>query len=186
MYPQENKLSAKESKVLKETFQYLDALEAKKLKLDKQTYSRYSNFENIFHFSFSGKKITKWIQSRIKNYSMGSTGDFIAYYNNGEVVLGKQFFLLSKLDRCLVILHEARHADGKEYSHVTCPDNFRYLNTRDLKIHPSGKKGCDSKEDGGYGVTASFIFELGAYGYLSQAETAYRYNSEISRILEND
>ncbi|MDZ4725189.1 MAG: hypothetical protein SH817_03485 [Leptospira sp.] len=127
-----------------------------------------------------------WVQSRIKSFTAGSTGDFIAYYQNGEVVLGKQFFQLNKLDRFLVILHEARHADGKTYAHIACPDDFRFLNPRDLKISPANKKGCDKYIDGGYGITASFIFELGAYGFLNSTETAYRYNSEISRIIFSD
>ncbi|BDA80630.1 hypothetical protein LPTSP3_g35600 [Leptospira kobayashii] len=180
---QESKLSNKDSKTLKETFRYIESLEPSRLKISKQTYSRYSNFESFFHFHYSGKKLSRWIQSRIKNYSKGSTGDFIAYFHEGEVVLGKSFFQLPKLDRALILLHEARHADGKEYSHVPCPDNFRFLNARDLNIVPSGKKGCDSTLDGGYGLTASFLFELGSYGFLSQSETAHRYNSEISRIL---
>ncbi|WP_411824835.1 hypothetical protein [Leptospira sp. 'Mane'] len=180
---QESKLSLKDSKTLKETYRYIESLEPSRLRISKQTYNRYTNFETHFHFHYSGKKLSKWIQSRIRNYSKGSTGDFIAYFHDGEVVLGKSFFQLPKLDRALILLHEARHADGKEYSHVPCPENFRFLNARDLNIVPSGKKGCDATLDGGYGLTASFLFELGSYGFLSQSETAHRYNSEISRIL---
>ncbi len=186
LFADENKLTPKESKILKETFKYAEGLESKKLKIDKKTYNRHSNFESIFKFNFSGKKLVSWIQSRIKSFSSGATGDFIAYYQNGEVVLGKNFFTLNKLDRFLTILHEARHADGKEYSHVNCPENFNYLNPRDMRISPANKKACDEKFDGGYGITASVIFELGAYGYLSAPETAYRYNTEISRILTDN
>jgi hypothetical protein len=182
----ENRLSLREAKALKETFKYIESLEPRKLKIEKKTYTRYSNFESIFKFSYSGKKLVNWVQQRIKNYSSGATGDFVAYFHNGEVVLGKQFFTLNKLDRFLVILHEARHADGKEYAHVTCPENFPFLNTRDLKIMPANKKACDEKSDGGYGISASFLFELGAYGLLSTSEAAYRYNSEISRIIGED
>jgi hypothetical protein len=183
---QESKLSPKESKILKETFKYVESIEPKRLKIDKKTYVRYSNFESIFKFSFSGRKIANWIQTRIKFYSSGATGDFVAYYQNGEVVLGKQFFNLNKLDRFLVILHEARHADGKEYAHVNCPENYVFLNPRDLKISPANKKACDEKIDGGYGIAASVLFELGAFGFLSASETAYRYNSEISRIISEN
>jgi len=183
---EELKLTPKESKILRETFKYAESFEPKKLKIDKKTYLRYSNFESIFKFNFSGKRVVNWIHSRIKIYSRGATGDYIAYFQNGEVVLGKQFFNLNKLDRFLTILHEARHADGKEFSHVNCPENFAYLNPRDLRIIPAHKKACDDKWDGSYGVSASVIFEIGAYGYLTLADTAYRYNSEISRIVSEE
>ncbi|EOQ89076.1 hypothetical protein LEP1GSC202_1071 [Leptospira yanagawae serovar Saopaulo str. Sao Paulo = ATCC 700523] len=185
VYSDESKLSAKQSKTLKETFLYLETLEPKKIKIDKTTYNRHTQFESHFKFPFSGKKISRWIQSRIKKYNYGATGDYVAMYREGEVLLGRGFFTLNRLDRVLILLHEARHADGKIYSHVICPDDFPYLNTRDWKIHPAGKKGCDSVPDGGYGITASFLFELGAYGYLSQTEAAYRYNSEISRVIRD-
>jgi hypothetical protein len=84
----------------------------------------------------------------------------------------------------LVLLHEARHADGKQYSHVTCPENFEFLNPRDWKIHPAGKKVCDTISDGSYGLTAAFIFELGAFGILNQTDAGLRYNSEISRVIK--
>ncbi|MCG6150949.1 hypothetical protein [Leptospira bandrabouensis] len=185
LYSDESKLNVKQSKVLKESFSYLESLEPKRIKIDKSTYNRLSQFESIFKFSFSGKKVSRWIQSRINKYSYGSTGDYIAMYQDGEVLLGRAFFSLNRLDRVLVLLHEARHADGKNYSHVICPENFQFLNPRDWKIHPAGKKGCDSTPDGGYGITAAFIFELGAYGYLNQTEAAHRYNSEISRVIRD-
>lgn len=164
----------------------MESLEPKKLKIDKKTYQTHSNFEKIFNFPFSGKKLKHWVQSRIKSYSVGSTGDYIAYFHQNEVVLGKQFFQLSPLDRFLVLLHEARHADGKSYSHTECPDQYKFLNPRDLRISPAKQKACDNREDGGYGISASFLFELGAYGYLSHSETAYRYNSERVRIILED
>ena len=185
LFADESKLTAKQNKILKETYSYLESLEAKRIKIDKSTYNRHTQFESFFKFPFSGKKISRWIQTRIKKYSFGSTGDFVAMYQDGEVLLGRGFFNLNRLDRILVLLHEARHADGKNYSHVVCPDDFPFLNTRDWKIHPAGKKGCDSVPDGGYGITASFLFELGAYGYLGQTEAAYRYNSEISRVIRD-
>ncbi|TGM39279.1 hypothetical protein EHQ75_09700 [Leptospira levettii] len=185
LFSDESKLSAKQNKILKETFAYLETLEPKRIKIDKTTYNRHSQFESFFKFSFSGKKLSRWIQSRSKKYTFGSTGDYVAMYQDGEILLGRGFFSLNRLDRVLVLLHEARHADGKNYSHVVCPDDFPYLNTRDWKIHPAGKKGCDSVPDGGYGITASFLFELGAYGILSQSDAAYRYNSEISRVIRD-
>ncbi|ABZ95783.1 hypothetical protein EHQ92_03405 [Leptospira biflexa] len=185
LFADESKLTAKQNKILKETYSYLESLEPKRIKIDKSTYNRHTQFESFFKFPFSGKKISRWIQTRIKKYSFGSTGDFVAMYQDGEVLLGRGFFNLNRLDRILVLLHEARHADGKNYSHVVCPDDFPFLNTRDWKIHPAGKKGCDSVPDGGYGITASFLFELGAYGYLGQTEAAYRYNSEISRVIRD-
>ncbi|TGL63191.1 hypothetical protein EHQ58_01330 [Leptospira ognonensis] len=183
---EDNRLSPKESKILKETFKYAEDFEARKLRIDKKAYLRHSNFESIFKFGFSGRKLVNWIQTRIKSYSSGATGDFIAYFQNGEVILGKQFFSLNKLDRFLTILHEARHADGKEFTHVNCPDDFLFLNPRDIRISPANKKACDFRTDGSYGITASVLFEMGAYGYLSSQETAYRYNSEISRILPEE
>lgn len=185
IYSDESKLTAKQTKILKDTFVYLESLEPKKIKIDRSTYNRHSQFESFFKFPFSGKKLSRWIQSRIKKFNYGSTGDYVAMYQEGEVLLGRGFFSLNRLDRILVLLHEARHADGKNYRHVVCPDDFPFLNTRDWKIHPAGKKGCDSVPDGGYGITASFLFELGAYGYLSQTEAAYRYNSEISRVIRD-
>ncbi|XDD42743.1 hypothetical protein AB3N58_15880 [Leptospira sp. WS60.C2] len=185
IFSDESKLNAKQNKILKETFVYLESLEPKKIKIDKSTYARHTQFESFLKFPFSGKKLSRWIQSRIKKYSFGSTGDYVAMYQDGEVLLGRGFFNLNRLDRVLVLLHEARHADGKLYGHVVCPDDFPFLNTRDWKIHPAGKKGCDSVPDGGYGITASFLFELGAYGFLNQTEAAYRYNSEISRIIRD-
>lgn len=182
---QDLKLTPKEARILKETFHYIESIEPKKLKIDKKTYTRYSNFESIFRFPFSGKKVSIWLQSRIKSYSSGATGEFIAYYQNGEVYLGKQFFSLNKFDRFLVLLHEARHADGKDFAHINCPSNYPYLNPRDLKISPANKKGCDTRDDGGYGITASLIFEMGAFGFLSQTETAYRYNTELARIIKD-
>ncbi|XDD46464.1 hypothetical protein AB3N60_17440 [Leptospira sp. WS39.C2] len=185
LFADESKLNVKQNKILKDTFSYLETIEPKRIKIDKSTYNRHSQFESFFKFPFSGKKLSRWIQTRIKKYSFGSTGDYVAMYQEGEVLLGRGFFSLNRLDRVLVLLHEARHADGKNYRHVVCPDDFPYLNTRDWKIHPAGKKGCDSVPDGGYGITASFIFELGAYGYLNQTEAAYRYNSEISRVIRD-
>ncbi|PKA24508.1 hypothetical protein CH381_20150 [Leptospira sp. mixed culture ATI2-C-A1] len=185
LYSDESKLNAKQSKILKESFSYLESLEPKRIKIDKSTYNHLTQFESIFKFGFSGKKLSRWIQSRIKKYSYGSTGDYVAMYHDGDVLLGRSFFNLNRLDRVLVLLHEARHADGKNYSHVVCPENFQFLNPRDWKIHPAGKKGCDSVSDGGYGITAAFLFELGAYGYLNQTEAAHRYNSEISRVLRD-
>lgn len=185
IYADESKLNAKQSKVLKESFSYLESLEPKRIKIDKPTYNRLTQFESIFKFGFSGKKLSRWIQSRIKKYSYGSTGDYIAMYHDGDVLLGRAFFSLNRLDRVIVLLHEARHADGKNYGHVVCPDNFQFLNPRDWKIHPAGKKGCDDVPDGGYGITAAFLFELGAFGYLNQTEAAYRYNSEISRVIRD-
>ncbi|PJZ83500.1 hypothetical protein [Leptospira harrisiae] len=183
LYSDESKLSGKQSKILKESFSYLESLEPKRIKIDKSTYNHLTQFESIFKFSFSGKKLSRWIQLRIKKYSYGSTGDYVAMYHDGDVLLGRSFFNLNRLDRVLVLLHEARHADGKNYGHVVCPENFQFLNPRDWKIHPAGKKGCDSVSDGGYGITAAFLFELGAYGYLNQTEAAHRYNSEISRVI---
>ncbi|TGL86639.1 hypothetical protein EHQ68_15170 [Leptospira congkakensis] len=185
LYADESKLNAKQSKVLKESFSYLESIEPKKIKIDKSTYNKLTQFESIFKFGFSGKKLSRWIQSRIKKYSFGSTGEYIAMYQDGDVLLGRPFFNLNRLDRVLVLLHEARHADGKNYSHVVCPENFQFLNPRDWNIHPAGKKGCDSVVDGSYGITAAFLFELGAYGYLNQTEAAHRYNSEISRVIRD-
>ncbi|TGL44210.1 hypothetical protein [Leptospira perdikensis] len=185
LHSDESKLNVKQSKVLKESFSYLETLEPKRIKIDKSTYNRLTQFESIFKFAFSGKKLSRWIQSRIKKYSYGSTGDYIAMYHDGDVLLGRAFFSLNRLDRVLVLLHEARHADGKNYGHVVCPENFQFLNPRDWKIHPAGKKGCDSVPDGGYGITAAFLFELGAFGYLNQTEAAHRYNSEISRVIHD-
>ncbi|MCW7480085.1 hypothetical protein [Leptospira kanakyensis] len=185
LYADESKLNAKQTKVLKESFSYLESLEPKRIKIDKPTYTKLTQFESIFKFGFSGKKLSRWIQSRIKKYSYGSTGEYIAMYHDGDVLLGRPFFSLSRLDRVLVLLHEARHADGKNYGHVVCPENFQFLNPRDWKIHPAGKKGCDSVVDGGYGITAAFLFELGAYGYLNPTEAAHRYNSEISRVIRD-
>ncbi|TGM23593.1 hypothetical protein EHQ82_05375 [Leptospira selangorensis] len=185
IFSDESKLNGKQTKILKETFVYLESIEPKKIKIEKNTYNRHSQFETFFKFPFSGKKLSRWIQTRIKKYSFGSTGDYVAMYQDGEVLLGRGFFNLNRLDRVLVLLHEARHADGKLYGHVVCPEDFPYLNTRDWKIHPAGKKGCDALPDGGYGITASFLFELGAYGFLNQTEAAYRYNSEISRIIRD-
>lgn len=185
LYSDESKLNAKQTKVLKESFSYLETLEPKRIKIDKPTYNRLTQFESIFKFAFSGKKLSRWIQSRINKYSYGSTGEFIAMYQDGDVLLGRAFFSLNRLDRVLVLLHEARHADGKNYGHVVCPENFQFLNPRDWKIHPAGKKGCDSVPDGSYGITAAFLFELGAYGYLNQTEAAHRFNSEISRVIRD-
>lgn len=182
---QESKLTTKQEKVLKDTYSYLEKLDGRKLKIDKTTYQKLSHFEEYFKFSFSGKKLSKWIQSRIKSVSYGSTGDFLAMYNEEEVTLGKIFFTLSPLDRTLVLLHEARHADGKQYAHVLCPETFVFLNPRDWRIQPANKKGCDKVWDGSYGITAAFLFELGAFGYLSQTEAGLRYNSEISRVITN-
>ncbi|MDF3820974.1 hypothetical protein P3G55_13760 [Leptospira sp. 96542] len=181
----ESKLNASQNKILKDTFLYLESIEPKKIKIDKTIYQRLSKFDSYFKFPFSGKKLSKWIQSRIKDYSLGATGDFIAIYQDGEVLLGKDFFKLNRLERVLVLLHEARHADGKKFSHIECPEYFEFVNPRNWKIHPAGKKGCDSIPDGAYGLSASFLFELGAYGYLSQSEAGYRYNSELIRIIKD-
>lgn len=177
------KLSSIQQKKVDETFKFIDKLEPKKLKIDKSTYQKFSKFEDYYKFHFSGKKLSKWIRSRIQKFSFGETGDFIALYQDEEVFLGKIFFTLSPLERTLVLIHEARHADGKQFAHVVCPDSFEFLNPRDWKIFPAGKKGCDSLPEGSYGVTAAFLFELGAYGFISQTEAGLRYNSEISRVV---
>lgn len=179
----EFKLSSSQQKKLDETFKFIDKLEPKKLKIDKSTYQKFSKFEDYYKFHFSGKKLSKWIRNRIQKFSFGETGDFIAMYQEEEVFLGKIFFTLSPLERALVLIHEARHADGKQFAHVICPDSFEFLNPRDWKIFPAGKKGCDSLAEGSYGVTAAFLFEMGAYGFISQTEAGLRYNSELSRVL---
>ncbi|TGK13124.1 hypothetical protein EHO60_02685 [Leptospira fletcheri] len=165
---------------------FIRSLEPKQLVVDRDFYRKTSRFEERFGFPFSGQKLDSWFGDRIRFFKIGRTDPYLAYYNGEAIVLGKGFFLLSKIEQALVLVHEARHADGKKYSHVDCPSDFPYLSLRIPETKPAGLKACDDISDGSYGFGAAFLFEVFAYGLAERTEEKYilgLYNSELTRIL---
>ncbi|TGK21953.1 hypothetical protein EHO61_01585 [Leptospira fluminis] len=165
---------------------FIRSLEPKRLAVDRDFYLKTSRFEERFGFPFSGQKLDFWFGNRIRFFKIGRTDPYLAYHDGETIVLGKSFFLLSKIEQALVLVHEARHADGKRYSHVECPADFPYLSLRMPETKPAGLKACDDISDGSYGFGAAFLFEVFAYGLAEAGEEKYilgLYNSELTRIL---
>ncbi|EQA45750.1 putative lipoprotein [Leptospira broomii serovar Hurstbridge str. 5399] len=165
---------------------YIQELNADRLHIDKNFYSRKSNFRKFFGFSFSGKDLSAWLNSRIKVYKIGPTGKYIAYFHDGMVVLGKDFFNLPKVEQALVLIHEARHADGREFTHSKCPAGFPYLSVRAPQTSLENVEACDERVDGSYGFGAAFLFEVYAFGLYQTGEERFvlgLYNSEVARIV---
>lgn len=157
-----------------------------RLRIDRNFYLRKSNFRKLFGFSLSGKNLSNWLNARIKYVKSGPTGKYIAYFHNGTVVLGKDFFSLSKIEQTLVLIHEARHADGKEFAHSKCPEGFPYLSVRSPQTMLENMEACDERDDGSYGFGAAFLFEVYAFGLYQTGEERLilgLYNSEVARIV---
>ncbi|EQA37582.1 hypothetical protein LEP1GSC047_4019 [Leptospira inadai serovar Lyme str. 10] len=178
--------NAEESLKIESLKFYIQELNSNRLHIDKSFYRRKSNFRKLFGFSFSGADLSAWLNSRIKVFKMGPTGKYIAYFHDGMVVLGKDFFTLPKVEQALVLIHEARHADGREFTHSKCPEGFPYVSLRSPKIPLENTEACDDRVDGSYGFGAAFLFEIYAFGLYQTGEERFvlgLYNSEIARIV---
>lgn len=177
-----NNLSEQEVGIVMETFDYFLNLKTGPFKIPKTVHKEMSVFEKLYGFRFDGKKLLKWIHSRIVSIQKGKTGFYIAVNQNQNLVLGEQFFQLSVLDRAIIFIHEARHSDGNEFRHVRCPSHFNFLSIRKI-VKLANTLACDKRLDGAYGLSAAFIFELIAYGLGDQEILIGKYNSEIARII---
>ncbi|MDX1959778.1 MAG: hypothetical protein SFU98_14480 [Leptospiraceae bacterium] len=178
----EKRFADKYKKLLESTLIFLDNLEPKLLVIDKDVYKEKSKFEEIFQFSYSPKKIRSWLNQRIKKVIIDKSNFYIAQYYNGQLSLDPTFFELSKLDQILVLIHEARHADGN-FSHIKCPNVFPFLSIRNPEINLENEYACDSITNGCYGASAAFLYELISYGILNQELLIGKYNSELARII---
>jgi len=168
---------------LEATLDFIEKLSANKTVVEKKRYERLSRFKNFFGFEFDGKRLNQWILQRTRKISIQKNSFFMAQNDGFELKLDPRFFSLPILEQAIILVHEARHSDGLEYSHSKCPDNFFYLSSRNLNADLSGADACDEIENGAYGFSSAFLFELIAYG-LGDAETlAGKYNSELARII---
>jgi hypothetical protein len=122
--------------------------------------------------------------ARIQSACYSKEKNFTATYFNHSIYLDKDFFELSILSRTLVIIHEARHADGDDFSHINCKEGFRFLSIRKPEVDLTNIAACDNSENGAYGLSADFIFELMAYGLGDKEQLTALYNSEIARIIK--
>jgi hypothetical protein len=171
---------------MKDTFEYIENLKPNKLIIRKEFYLDKSNFEKFYGFKLNGKLLTLWLYDRIHQIKKSRDSVFIADYFKGTLSVDPSFFELSTLQRVLVLIHEARHADGVEFKHIPCPSNFKFLSIRRPDVKLENLDACDSESNGCYGFTASFVFEMISYGLYDHEVLVGIYNSEVSRILDKN
>ncbi|WP_061248724.1 hypothetical protein [Leptospira alstonii] len=180
-------LNAQERIRINEVFEYIADLKPATLAIDPKFYTEKSRFHQFFGFSFSGVSLEIWLRRRITDFKMGASSEFyIANYSNGIVYLNRRFFELSKLEQVVILIHEARHADGAEFQHIQCPSDFPYLSTRSPETRLEGMAACDDRKDGAYGFGAAFLFEIYSFGLFDEntmKEVLGMYNSEVVRII---
>lgn len=168
---------------LEETVNFLREMETQQLTIKKNLYRRYSKFEKLFGFKFSGQELSRWLLKRIKSVSYEDGWTSARNLNMGNFLLGDRFFNESNmLERLYGLIHEARHSDGDGYKHVKCPEGYDYLSAGTPSIDLQKVKACDEMEDGAYGFQAAFLYELYAMGILAQREAGLVYNSSVARI----
>ncbi|RHX77763.1 hypothetical protein [Leptospira yasudae] len=179
-------MGVEEQVKIRELWKYLSDLKPNITRMNSSFYKKRSKFEKYFGFRFEGNKLEQWLKSRIDGFKMDSSQPYIAHYSNRIVYLNRNFFRFSKLEQAVILIHEARHADGNEYQHIRCPYGFPYLSVRDPEAELEGLAACDDKQDGAYGFGAAFLFEIYSLGVLPKNKTSEilgLYNSEIARII---
>lgn len=180
-------INAAERIQIEDLFKYISDLKPKRVVIDSKVYSEKSRFREFFGFPFAGPPLTAWLKHRISDFKMGASSEFYtANYRNGTVYLNRRFFQLSKLEQTVVLIHEARHADGADFQHVVCPKDFPYTSARAPEVKLEGLSACDDRKDGAYGFGAAFLFEIYSFGLLggkSPEEILGLYRSETVRIL---
>lgn len=123
------------------------------------------------------------LNKKIPSISYGNTWTVAINQNKGQLVIGDQFFeRLTDLERLYVLVHEARHSDGKGHKHVKCSKDFQFVSSAQPTMDLGGTLACDDTSDGAYAYQSAFLFELYAFGLFDQREVGLLYNSSISRI----
>lgn len=178
-----SRISRNEQEKLSEVFMFIDSFQTEKLYFSEKFYRKRSKFQKLFGFPFSGKKLNEWILSRIKKIKIQKIKDYTALNSGTELTLSDSFLQLSVLEQSIILVHEARHSDGREFAHTECPANFAFLSQRNPEAVLSELYACDDREDGAYGFSAAFLFELIAYTGKDRENLIGRYNSELSRIV---
>lgn len=179
-------LDPKEQEQIDEVYEYVRKLQPESLVISSKIYKKKTQFQNFFGFPFSGPSLLVWLQRRIHRFRIGSSGRYVANFENGTIYLDSSFFEFSNLERAVVLIHEARHGDGDDLHHIDCPSDFPFLSTRAPETELEGMRACDDRRDGAYGFGAAFLFEILSFGLYPpgcSAEIIGMYNSEILRII---
>ncbi len=176
-------ISQQEQEKLNSVFKYIESVPTEKLYVSEKFYRKKSRFEKLFGFAFSGKKLNHWILSRIRKIKIEKIKDYSALNTGSELILSDSFLNLSVLEQSIILVHEARHSDGREFAHSACPDDFPFLSQRNPEAVLSDLYACDERTDGAYGFSAAFLFELISYSVKDRENLIGRYNSELSRII---
>ncbi|MBI3804063.1 MAG: hypothetical protein HY282_09920 [Nitrospirae bacterium] len=177
-------LTEEQQQTLELTINQLKTLESSELKIDKKVYRRLSRFKELFGISFHGREIAEWLLTRMRKVSYGNSWTVAVNQRGGDFMVGDIFFTkLGTLERLYLLIHEARHSDGKGYPHVKCPKGFRTISATQPDLDLEEEPACDDGPEGAYSFQAAFLFELFAYGIFDQKEVGLLYNSSISRVL---
>lgn len=179
-------LDRKEQEQIDEVYEYVRKLQPSAPVLSSKIYKKKTQFQEFFGFPFSGPSLLLWLQQRIHKFRIGSSGRYVANFENGTIYLDSSFFKLSNLEKTVVLIHEARHGDGEDLQHIDCPSDFPFLSTRAPETELEGMRACDDRKDGAYGFGAAFLFEILSFGLYPagrSSEIIGMYNSEILRIM---
>jgi hypothetical protein len=169
---------------LESTLNQLRGLRPGELRINPGVYRRLSRFRDLFGFPFNGNDLFNWLLGRIDSISYQNTWTTAVNQNRGGFLVGTAFFSqLDPVERMYLLVHEARHSDGKGYKHVKCPEGFPFLSATQPDIDLEKEPSCDAVKDGAYSFQAAFLFELYAYGLFDQRETGLLYNSSVSRVV---
>lgn len=178
------RLSTRQLGKLEETVNFLREMKTHQPTMKQNLYNRYSKFEKLFGFKFSGPELSRWLLKRIKSVSYEDGWTSAQNLNMGNFHLGERFFNESNmLERLYGLIHEARHSDGNGFKHVKCPKGYDYLSAGSPNIDLQRVKACDEIENGAYGFQSAFLYELYARGILDQREAGLVYNSSVARII---
>lgn len=162
---------------------FIDMLPSEKLYVSEKFYISRSSFEKLYGFNFKSKQLNHWILSRIRKLKIRKITDFLALNTGTELILSESFFNLSIIEQSIVLIHEARHSDGSEFAHITCPKDFPFLSQRNPEAPLSELEACDDRVDGAYAFTAAYLFELISYYPTDRELLIGKYNSELVRII---
>lgn len=162
---------------------FIEAIPYNKLYVSEKFYKSQSVFEKLYGFTFSGRILNEWVLHRIKKIRIKKLKDFLALNTGTELILSESYFELPLLEQSLVLIHEARHSDGKSFAHITCPKDFPFLSQRNVEALLSELEACDDRTDGAYGFAAAYLFELISYYPTDREILIGKYNSELVRII---
>jgi hypothetical protein len=179
-------LTPAQTTVLEETINSIGNLPPKKVAINTAIYIRLSRFQRLYGFSFEGKTIKNWILRRVKSITHQNTWTVAVNDSQGDFKIGDRFFEKADfMERAYTLIHEARHSDGDGYSHVRCPESFRYVSAGSPDIDLIAVEACDDRGDGAYGFQSAFLFELYARDIANQQEAGLLYNGSVARIVGN-